>query len=42
MEIIGIGILLAIGWYIAPFVVMVVVGIVASIGIGYFISSIFK
>ena len=40
MEIIGIGILLAIGWYIAPFVIMAVVGVVASIG--YFISSIFK
>lgn len=40
MEIIGIGILLAIGWYIAPFVIMVAVGIIASIG--YFISSIFK
>ena len=40
MEIILTGILLAIGWYIAPFVVMIVVGIVASIG--YFISSIFK
>lgn len=32
MEIIGIGILLAIGWYIAPFVIMAVVGIIASIG----------
>ena len=40
MQIIGIGILLAIGWYIAPFVIMAVVGVVASIG--YFISSIFK
>ena len=40
MEIIGIGILLAIGWYVAPFVIMAVVGVVASIG--YFISSIFK
>lgn len=40
MQIIGIGILLAIGWYITPFVIMAVVGIVASIG--YFISSIFK
>lgn len=39
-EIIGIGILLAIGWYITPFVVMIVVGIVASIG--YFISRLFK
>ena len=39
-EIIGIGILLCVGWYIAPFVIMVVVGIFASIG--YFISSIFK
>ena len=32
MEIIGMGILLAIGWYIAPFVIMAVVGIIASIG----------
>ena len=40
MEWIGVGILLCVGWYIAPFVVMVVVGIFASIG--YFISSIFK
>ena len=40
MEWIGVGILLCVGWYIAPFVVMIVVGIVASIG--YFISSIFK
>ena len=40
MEIIGIGILLAIGWYIAPFVIMVVVGVFASIG--YFLSRIFK
>lgn len=40
MEIICIGILLAVGWYIAPFVVMVVVGIFASIG--YFLSRIFK
>ena len=40
MEIIGIGILLAIGFYAAPFVVMIVAGIAASIG--YFISSIFK
>ena len=40
MEIIGIGILLAIGWYITPFVIMTVVGIIASVG--YFISSIFK
>ena len=31
-EIIGMGILLAIGWYIAPFVIMAVVGIIASIG----------
>ena len=40
MEIILAGILLAIGWYIAPFVIMVVVGIFASIG--YFLSRIFK
>lgn len=40
MEIIGIGILLAIGWYIAPLVIMAVVGIVASIG--YFFSRLFK
>ena len=40
MEIVLTGILLAVGFYIAPFVVMIVVGIVASIG--YFISSIFK
>ena len=40
MEIIGIGILLAVGWYIAPLVVMVVVGIFASIG--YFFSRLFK
>ena len=39
-EIIGIGILLAVGWYIAPFVVMIVVGIFASIG--YFFSRLFK
>lgn len=32
MEIILTGILLAVGWYIAPFVIMAVVGIVASIG----------
>ena len=32
MEIIWIGVLLFIGWHIAPFVVMVVVGIIASIG----------
>lgn len=32
MEIIGTGILLAIGWYIAPFVIMAVIGIIASIG----------
>ena len=32
MEIIGMGILLAIGWYITPFVIMAVVGIIASIG----------
>ena len=40
MEIVLTGILLAIGFYAAPFVVMIVAGIVASIG--YFISSIFK
>ena len=40
MEIILTGILLAVGWYIAPFVVMVVVGIFASIG--YFFSRLFK
>ena len=40
MEIIGIGILLAIGWYIAPSVIMVVVGVFASIG--YFFSRLFK
>jgi hypothetical protein len=40
MEIILTGILLAIGWYIAPFVVMIVVGIFASIG--YFFSRLFK
>lgn len=32
MEIILTGILLAIGWYITPFVIMAVVGIIASIG----------
>ena len=32
MEIILTGILLAVGWYIAPFVIMAVVGIIASIG----------
>ena len=32
MEIILTDFLLAVGWYIAPFVIMVVVGIVASIG----------
>lgn len=32
MEIIGYGILLAIGWYAAPFVIMAVVGIVAFVG----------
>ena len=37
LEIIGIGILLAVGWYIAPFVIMAVVGIVASIG--YFFTK---
>ena len=31
-EIILTGILLAIGWYITPFVIMAVVGIIASIG----------
>ena len=40
MEIIGIGILLAIGFYAAPFVIMGVVGVLGLIG--YFISSIFK
>ena len=40
MEIIGIGILLAVDWYIAPFVIMVVVGVFASIG--YFFSRLFK
>ena len=40
MEIILTGILLAIGFYIAPFVVMAVVGIFASIG--YFFSRLFK
>ena len=40
MEIIVIGILLAIGWYITPFVIMVVVGVFASIG--YFFSRLFK
>ena len=40
MEIILTGILLAVGWYIAPFVIMVVVGIFASIG--YFFSRLFK
>ena len=40
MEIILTGILLAVGWYIAPFVVMIVVGIFASIG--YFFSRLFK
>ncbi len=40
MEIILTGILLAIGWYIAPLVVMVVVGVFASIG--YFFSRLFK
>ena len=40
MEIILTGILLAVGWYIAPFVVMVVVGVFASIG--YFLSRLFK
>ena len=39
-EIIGVGILLAIGWYITPFVIMVVVGVFASIG--YFFSRLFK
>ena len=40
MAIIGIGILLAIGSYITPFVIMVVVGVFASIG--YFFSRLFK
>lgn len=40
MEIILTGILLAIGWYIAPFVLMIVFGIFASIG--YFFSRLFK
>ena len=40
MEIILTGILLAIGWYITSFVVMVVVGVFASIG--YFFSRLFK
>lgn len=40
MEIILTGILLAVGWYIAPFVIMAVVGIIASIG--YFLSRLFK
>ena len=40
MEIILTGILLAVGFYIAPFVVMIVVGIFASIG--YFFSRLFK
>ena len=40
MEIILTGILLAVGWYIAPFVIMAVVGIVASTG--YFLSRLFK
>ena len=40
MEIILTGILLAVGWYIAPFVIMIVVGIFASIG--YFFSRLFK
>ena len=40
MEIILTGILLAVGWYIAPFVIMVVVGVFASIG--YFFSRLFK
>lgn len=40
MKIILTGILLAIGWYITPFVVMIVVGIFASIG--YFFSRLFK
>lgn len=40
MEIILIGFLLFIGWHIAPFVIMVIVGVFASIG--YFISKLFK
>ena len=40
MEIVLTGILLAVGWYIAPFVIMVVVGVFASIG--YFFSRLFK
>lgn len=40
MEWIVVGILLCVGWYIAPFVIMVVVGIFASIG--YFLSRLFK
>ena len=40
MEIVLTDILLAVGWYIAPFVVMVVVGVFASIG--YFLSRLFK
>lgn len=40
MEIILTGILLAVGWYVAPFVIMVVVGVFASIG--YFFSRLFK
>ena len=40
MEIILTGILLAVGWYIAPFVIMVIVGIFTSIG--YFFSRLFK
>lgn len=39
MEIIGYGILLAIGFYVAPFVVSVVVGIFVRVGAG--IASIF-
>lgn len=39
MEIIGYGILLAIGFYVAPFVIMVAVGIFATIGAG--IASLF-
>lgn len=32
MEIIGYGILLAFGWYIAPFVIMAIVGVFALVG----------
>lgn len=39
MEIIGYGILLAIGWYLAPFIIMAVVGVFVAIVAG--IASIF-